>query len=175
MPATASDLTPQVQAIKQSGATALISFSAFPAQYLLLARQVRAAALHLTWLGDPVLSTPLVVQQGGAALYGTYAVVDYVPSQSPEAATFDRSLQAASRLGSNYLAGYVYDGLQILAMVMRKVGTDPRAIRQGILAIQGYRGVMGTYSFDRNGDGLRQENIVQNVQGQLRVIKVLTF
>lgn len=175
MPATATDLTPQLQAIQQSGATALVSFSAFPAQYLLLGRQVRQVGLHLTWLGDPVLSTPFIRRQGGALFYGTYAVVDYMPGQSPEAASFDRALQASSHLRGNYLAAYVYDGFKILAMVMRKAGTTPQAIRQGILAIKGYRGAMGTYTFDSNGDGLRQENIVQNAQGQLRLVQTFTF
>ena len=175
IPTKATDLTAQVQAIKQSGATALISLSAFPADYLLLGRTVRQAGLHLTWLGDPVLSSPFVVGHGGALFYGTYVVVDYMPGQSPQAAAFDRALQARSHLPGTYIAAYVYDGLQILAMVMRKVGTDPQAIRQGILAIQGYHGAMGTYNFDRHGDGLRQENIVQNVQGEMHLVKTITF
>jgi hypothetical protein len=35
--------------------------------------------------------------------------------------------------------------------------------------------VEGTYNFDRNGDGLRQYTIVQNVRGRLRVIKVIAL
>jgi branched-chain amino acid transport system substrate-binding protein len=72
-------------------------------------------------------------------------------------------------------SAYAYDGVQILARVMRKVGTNPQAIRRGILALRGYRGVMGTYNFDHNGDGLRQDTIVQNVNGELRVVKVISF
>jgi hypothetical protein len=58
---------------------------------------------------------------------------------------------------------------------MRKVTTDPQAIRQGNLTIRGYRGATGTYNFDRHGDGLHQYTIVQNVSGHLRVIRVLAF
>jgi branched-chain amino acid transport system substrate-binding protein len=65
--------------------------------------------------------------------------------------------------------------VKILAKVMRKVTRDPQALRQGILAIHGYRGAMGTYNFDRNGDGLHQYTIVQNVNGHLCVIRVLAF
>jgi branched-chain amino acid transport system substrate-binding protein len=83
--------------------------------------------------------------------------------------------RATFHLAGNFTSGYGYDAVQILARVMRKVGTAPRAIRQGILAIRGYRGVMGIYNFDRNGDGLRQYTIVQNVNGRLRVVKVLSF
>ncbi len=58
---------------------------------------------------------------------------------------------------------------------MRKVGTTPRAIRTEILTITDYHGTMGIYTFDRNGNGLRQNTIVQNVHGHLHVIKVFTF
>jgi branched-chain amino acid transport system substrate-binding protein len=58
---------------------------------------------------------------------------------------------------------------------MRKVGTNPYAIRRGVLGIQGYRGVEGTYNFDHFGDGLHQYTVVQNVQGRLQVVKVLSF
>jgi branched-chain amino acid transport system substrate-binding protein len=174
-PNHAADLTAQVLAIKKSGATGLISNVIWIEDYLLLAREMHQIGVHLTWLGNPVMSVPPTRQQGGALFYGTYAGTDYVPGQSPEAAAFDKALEAAFHLPGVIGAAYIYDALNILAMVARKAGTDPRAIRSGILAVRGYRGVEGTYNFDRNGDGLRQYTIVQNVQGRLRVIKVLTF
>ena len=68
----------------------------------------------------------------------------------------------------DHAAAYVHDAIHILAMVMQKVGTSPRVVRAGIPAVQGYHGVEGTYTFDANGDGLHQQNIVQNVQCPVR-------
>jgi branched-chain amino acid transport system substrate-binding protein len=171
---SASDLTSQVLAIKKSGATALLSIISLPADYLLLAHQMSQVGVHLTWLGNEVMITPAVVQ-AGALFSGTYAATPYAPGQSTEATSFDRVSRATFHLAGNFTSGYGYDAVQILARVIRKVGTAPRAIREGILAIRGYRGVMGIYNFDRNGDGLRQFTIVQNVKGRLRVMKVLSF
>ena len=172
--ASTSDLTAQVLAIKKSGATGLLSIISLPPDYVLLARQLRQVGLHLTWIGNPAIITPGVLS-AGALFYGTYAGTPYAPGQSTEAAAFDRASQARFHEAGNFASAYCYDALQILAMVMRRVGTNPRAIRRGILAIRGYRGALGTYNFESNGDGLHQYTIVQNVQGRLRVVKVLSF
>jgi branched-chain amino acid transport system substrate-binding protein len=170
-----SDLTAQVLAIGKSGATAVISYSTGIADLLLLAREMHQAGLHLTLLGNANLGVEKLVREGGALLYGTYAVTPYSPDQSPEALAFHRRSEATLHLPGDFASAYAYDGVQILARVMRKVGTTPRAIRHGILAIRGYRGAMGTYNFDKHGDGLRQQTVVQNVHGHLHVIKVISF
>lgn len=171
----ATDLTAQVLAIKRSGATALLNQGAVPADSLLLARPMHQVGVHLVWLGSQALASASTRRQGGALLYGTYTLTSYSPGQSPEAAAFDRASEATLHLPGDFASGYAYDALNLLAMVMRKVGTDPQVIRAGILSIRGYRGAMGTYNFDCNGDGLHQDTIVQNVQGRLRVIKVFVY
>jgi branched-chain amino acid transport system substrate-binding protein len=171
----ASDLTAQVLAIRKSGATAVISYSTGIGPLLLLAREMHQAGLHLTLLGNANLGSEMLVREGGALLYGTYAVTPYSPDQSPEALAFHRRSEATFHYPGDFASAYAYDGVQILAKVMRKVGTSPRAIRHGILAIRGYRGAMGTYNFDKYGDGLRQQTVVQNVRGHLHVVKVLSF
>jgi branched-chain amino acid transport system substrate-binding protein len=174
-PVGSSDLTAQVLAIKKSGATALLSGTSNASDCVLLVRQMHQVGLHLTLLGTPALASGETLRGAGALLYGTYAVNEYVAGQSPEAAAFDRYSRAVLHLPGDFASAYGYDGLQILARVMRKVGTAPGAIRRGILSIRGYHGVQGTYNFDRNGDGLHQDTVVQNVKGRLRVEKVVTF
>ena len=171
----ASDLTVQVLAIKKSAAAGLIMQGAVQADALLLARQMRQVGLHLTWLGSQSLSSASMRRQAGALLYGTYSLTSYAPGLSPEAAAFDRLSRTTLHLPGDFGSGYAYDAIAISARVMRKVGTAPRAIRRGILATRAYRGVMGTYNFDRYGDGLHQFTIVQNVKGRLRVVKVVSF
>lgn len=174
LPNQASDAASQVLAIKRSGAVALISVFAEISDYLLIARQMHQIGVHVIWLGNPVLSVEPARRQGGTLFYGAYAVTDFAPGQSREAVAFNRELEATYHLPGVIGNAYVYDGVQILARVMRQAGTSAHAIRRGILATQGYRGVEGTYHFDKNGDGLHQETIVQNAQGRLRVVKVVT-
>jgi branched-chain amino acid transport system substrate-binding protein len=174
-PVFATDLTAQVLAIKKSGSRALLASAGFASDFILLANQMHQIGLHVTLLGNRALTGQETLHGAGSLIYGTYAVTDYAAGQSPEAAAFDRYSRSTMHLPGDFASAYTYDGMQILARVMRKVGTNPQAIRRGILAFRGYRGAMGTYNFDRNGDGLHQYTVVQNVRGRLRVIKVLSF
>ena len=53
-------------------------------------------------------------------------------------------------------------------MAINKAGkTDPKAIREAILAIRKHPGAEGEYNFDANGDGLHGYNIVRNDKGTI--------
>ena len=54
-------------------------------------------------------------------------------------------------------------------------GTEPDKIRNAILGICGWKGVEGTYCFDKNGDGLHGYNIVRNEHGKITYIKYIDF
>jgi branched-chain amino acid transport system substrate-binding protein len=170
-----ADLTPQALRIKRSGAQALISYITFDEDGVVLARQMHQLGVHVTWAGSPSLTTVTSRRLGGELLYGTYGVTDFALGQNAASVAFDRVYRAKYHAPADLYAGYVYDGVNILAIAMRKNGTAPDAIRSGILAIKGYEGVEGTYNFDKNGDGLHQYTVVRNVKGTIRIVKVLTF
>jgi branched-chain amino acid transport system substrate-binding protein len=44
--------------------------------------------------------------------------------------------------------------------------TDPEKIRQAILKVRDYKGAEGTYTFDKNGDGLHGYNLVKIENGE---------
>lgn len=52
-------------------------------------------------------------------------------------------------------AALAYDGLKIIANVLKKCGTDKECIKKGLYATQNYRGVTGITSFDDHGDVLK--------------------
>ena len=47
--------------------------------------------------------------------------------------------------------------------------------REAILAMQGYEGVQGTFSFTPNGDGLSEVSIVQIEKGQPKLLKIVNL
>ena len=49
--------------------------------------------------------------------------------------------------------------------------TEADAIRKAHPRAEGYKGVEGTYSFDKNGDGLHGYNIVKNENGKVTFVK----
>ena len=48
-------------------------------------------------------------------------------------------------------------------------------LQKAFHAVKGYKGVEGTYTFDKNGDGLHGYNIVKNDKGKIVFVKTITF
>jgi branched-chain amino acid transport system substrate-binding protein len=48
-------------------------------------------------------------------------------------------------------------------------------VRNALLGTCGWKGVEGTYCFDKNGDGLRGYNVVRNENGKVAFIKHIDF
>ncbi len=71
------------------------------------------------------------------------------------------------------LSAWTYDGLKILVNAIKKAGEDRAKIREAILATQGYKGVLGTFSFTPNGDGLSEVSVVQIEKGTPKLLKIV--
>jgi len=52
---------------------------------------------------------------------------------------------------------------------------EPEKLRQAILSVKGFAGAEGTYTFDKNGDGLHGYNIVKNNNGTVVFDKHIDF
>ena len=58
-----------------------------------------------------------------------------------------------------------------MVAAIRTAGDDRAKIRNAILATQGYQGVLGTFAFTPNGDGLHAVNVVKIEGGQPQLLK----
>lgn len=101
----------------------------------------------------------------GDKLNGIYGANDFALDQSEEAKQFVDKFQKKYNELPDLYTGWVYDSLHILAKIIKDKGTDPEQMRQGILALKGFKGVEGEYNFDENGDGLHQYSIVKVENG----------
>ena len=61
--------------------------------------------------------------------------------------------------------------MNILVEAIKTAGEDRAKIREAILALKGYQGVQGTFSFWPNGDGLHEVSVVQIEQGKPKLLK----
>ncbi|MCX5732747.1 MAG: ABC transporter substrate-binding protein [candidate division NC10 bacterium] len=68
-------------------------------------------------------------------------------------------------------SSWAYDAMNILAEAIKTAGEDRAKIREAILALKGYQGVLGTFSFTPNGDGLSEVSVVQIEQGKPKLLK----
>jgi branched-chain amino acid transport system substrate-binding protein len=170
------DFTPIVLAIKQSGADIVSTYIANSPDVGIFAKQLRQLGVNATWVGSPSLSTDTAMKLAGDALFGTYSIADYAIDSSPETKTYSEKYKAKYKLEADLYSAWAYDAVKLLALaITNSKSTKPEDIKKALHAIQGYKGVEGTYNFDQNGDGLHGYNIVKNDNGKIVFVKHIDF
>jgi branched-chain amino acid transport system substrate-binding protein len=169
-----SDFSPVVLAVKQSGATVIVSYFTNEPDCAVFARQLRQLGVRTPWVGSPSIMSPVTRGLAKNALYGTYAVGDFVEDSNPTAKAFADAYRARYKESPD--SGWTYDGLTILAKAINDAGTtDPDKVRAAILAIKKFPGTEGEYNFDQFGDGLHGYNVVINNEGNIEYKQHIEF
>ncbi|MDB5854184.1 MAG: transporter substrate-binding protein [Herminiimonas sp.] len=170
------DFTPIVLAIKQSGADVLATYFTNSPDVGIFAKQLRQLGVNIAWVGSPSISTDTAMKLAGDALYNTYSIADFAIDSSPEATAYAKRYRDKYKMEPDLYSAWAYDAVQLLATGIRDAkSTKPDDIRKAMLNIKGYKGIEGTYTFDKNGDGLHGYNIVKNDKGKVVYIKHIDF
>lgn len=72
-------------------------------------------------------------------------------------------------------SGHGYDALRILAQVIRKVGTDPIAVKNELYNVAAFPGVTGMTTFDSKGDVLKSIFIKKFINGVAEILEIFTL
>jgi branched-chain amino acid transport system substrate-binding protein len=170
------DFTPIVLAVKGSGADVLSSYIANSTDVGIFAKQLRQLGVKAQWVGSPSVSTDTAMKLAGEALHGTYSIADFAVGSSPEAEAYAKKYKEKYNLEPDLYSSWAYDSVNVLALAIKNANsTKPEDIRKAIHTIKGYKGVEGTYTFDKNGDGLHGYNIVKNENGKIVFVKHIDF
>jgi branched-chain amino acid transport system substrate-binding protein len=175
-PNNSQDFTPVALAVKQSGADVMGTYMPFETDQGIFAKQLRQLGVNITWVGSPTTVTNTAMRLAGPALYGSYAVADFNKDSSIAAKAFSAKYEAAYKSAPDNFASWTYDAVHVLARAMDGANSlEPEKLRQALLAVKGYVGAEGTYTFDKNGDGLHGYNIVKNNNGTVVFEKHIDF
>ncbi|SHH75612.1 ABC transporter substrate-binding protein [Pollutimonas bauzanensis] len=170
------DMTPIVLAIKQSGADIVSTYIANSTDVAIFAKQLRQLGLTVAWVGSPSVSTDTAMKLAGDALHGAYSISDFAVGSSPEAQDYDKRYRAKYNAEPDLYSAWAYDAVQVLALgIKNSSSTKPDDIKKAIHAIKGYKGIEGTYTYDKNGDGLHGYNILKNDGGKIVFMKHIDF
>jgi branched-chain amino acid transport system substrate-binding protein len=170
------DFTPVVLAVKQSGADILGTYMTNEPDQGIFAKQLQQLGVKISWVGSPTTVTTTALKLAGAALYGSYAVVDFNRDSSAAAKDFSGKYEAKYKIAPDIFSSWTYDAVHVLAMAINNAKSlEPEKLRQAILAVRGYQGAEGIYNFDQNGDGLHGYNIVRNNEGTIVFEKHINF
>ncbi|MBV9577480.1 MAG: ABC transporter substrate-binding protein [Chloroflexi bacterium] len=137
-----TDMTSQLQKMKDAGVRQIINFGLGPedANLLISARKIN---YQVQFSGAWGFSDPLVPQLAGKDLtQGVVTVASFTPDQSPEAAEFhQKMIQNFGEDTFPIAAAQSYDATRMVLMALSKSGPDPAKLRDAIENLDGFKGV----------------------------------
>jgi branched-chain amino acid transport system substrate-binding protein len=167
------DYTAQLLSLKSAGIQVMVVYGPNPEDVAIIQRQYRQLGSPYKYLGSPSSQMRDCLNLSREAAEGLWAVADFVPGQSDVNKRYADAYKKEYNEEYDTLSAWTYDGLKILVDAIKKVGEDRAKIREAILATKGYKGVLGTFSFTPNGDGLSEVSVVQIEKGSPKLLKIV--
>src|SRR5512137_1312708 len=167
------DYTAQLLSLKSAGIQVMVVYGPNPEDVAIIQRQYRQLGSPYKYLGSPSSQMRDCLNLSREAAEGLWAVADFVPGQSDVNKRYADAYKKEYNEEYDTLSAWTYDGLKILVEAIKKVGEDRAKIREAILATKGYKGVLGTFNFTPNGDGLSEVSVVQIEKGSPKLLKIV--
>jgi branched-chain amino acid transport system substrate-binding protein len=158
------DFTAQLLSLKNAGAEIMVVYGTNPDDVAVIQRQYRQLGSPYKYVGSPSSAMRDTLNLAKEASVGLLAVTDYVPGATAESKAYNDVYSKEYNEPMDPTSAWTYDGLKILAEGIKKGGEDRAKIREAILGLKGYKGVLGTFSFTPNGDGLSEVSVVEILQ-----------
>ncbi|HTX52722.1 MAG TPA: ABC transporter substrate-binding protein [Candidatus Baltobacteraceae bacterium] len=165
------DFTSQLLSLKRAGAEVFVPYSAGTVEVAKMHTQYRQLGSPYKYVGIAGFAMKHVLNLSREASEGLGGIVEVLPNQSEQNRKYIEDFKREFNTEPDMLATWNYDALHLLANAIRKVGEDRAKLRDAILATKGYPGVIGTFNFSPDGEGLRAAfaAVIQN--GEAKLIK----
>lgn len=161
------DFSTELQLIKKQRPDVLFA----PVYYKeagLIARQARAMDLDIPILGGDGWDAASVAEVGGAATNNCFFGNHYSKDDDSEAVqAFVRGFRERWGEAPSAMAATAYDAMKIVAAALAACAdpTDRAQVRDALAAVQGYQGLTGTISIDRNRNAVKDVVVLELVDG----------
>jgi branched-chain amino acid transport system substrate-binding protein len=160
------DMSGQLLKMKNAGVEAMIVWC-HDAEGAIIARQYKEYGLdkQFAFVGTGVFSLAQwykIVSPEVAD--GIYSINDYIANNpAPNVQEFNKRYSEKYNMNTDLYSAYSWDGIHLLFEGIRRAGVlDPEKIRQALLDMPPYTGVMTVFKFDEYRAGSHQILVVQN-------------
>jgi branched-chain amino acid transport system substrate-binding protein len=128
-----------------------VYFGGVQAQGGLLIQQMRSLGMTVPFFGPDGLYGPQFIKTAGKAAEGTYVTFEAPPpSSNPDFTAFATRYQARFKVKPS-VAQYGYDSVELIVQAIKSAGSaDPSALVSALHAGT-FKGVLGTYKFNKAG------------------------
>ncbi|MEW6641762.1 MAG: ABC transporter substrate-binding protein [Pseudomonadota bacterium] len=161
------DFSAQLLALRGKGVDVILIFN-YPQDGALVLRQAKMLGLKMPLVTSSAALVPAALQLlSPADLDGVWGVVDAFIDPSAGGRMKDFIERYKAKFGTDpdpYGLAY-YDGAMLAAEGLRKVGPDPKALRDWLAAVKNWQGIGHSYSYDIRGNGVFDLAVVKAKAG----------
>ena len=118
--------------------------------------------------------TNTLIQNGGKAVEGLILVADYdIDSRKPAFETF--RLRYRERFGRppTFAAAQSYEAMNLLAKALKQTGGKKSGLKEALLGINDFQGLLGSIKMDPYGDVIRTQFVVMVKNGNFRTLSAI--
>jgi branched-chain amino acid transport system substrate-binding protein len=140
-----------------------------------LVADIRAAGIRVPFVGGDGINEDAFIKDAGAAAEGVYATAAGTPEDKLPAKGQDFLKRYKAKYGNpQTYTIYGYEAMSVALAAIEKAGKkDRKAILDAVTATKDFEGVLGKWSFDKNGDTTLGDYVVSQVtDGKWKVIGV---
>ncbi|GIN20632.1 MAG TPA: branched-chain amino acid ABC transporter substrate-binding protein [Bacillus bacterium] len=135
--------------------------------------QARKMGIDVPFVGGNGFNSPEIINIAGDAANGLIVATPWFAGKDNEKVqNFVKKYNEAYGKDPDQFAAQAYDGLYLMAEAIKAAGEeDPDAIRDGLAGIKDFEGVLGTMSFDEDGDIVMEPTVLIIEDGEFKEFK----
>ena len=139
-----------------------------------LAQQLRLHDIRVPLFATGWSQTQTLIANGGQAVEGLEIVRIYVSdSDNPAFMDFEERYRARFGQAPSFAAAQTYEAVRVLAAALEKTGGRAKGLREALLEIREFEGLIGPIFMDAYGDVVRPYFLLRIEDGQFVPIGVL--
>lgn len=167
-----SDYNAQLTKIKSLNPD-LILCSALYNEGAVIMDQARKLGIKAPFVGGNGFNSPEVIKIAGDAAEGLVVATPwFAGKQDPKVQEFIKNYKAEYGKEPDQFAAQAYDALYIYAEALKNAGeADRDALRDALAEIKGFQGVLGDFSFDKDGDVKMDPTVITIKDGKFRLFE----
>ena len=174
-PRSDKDFSGQLITVKNSGATCLYATGSYAASAL-ISKQAQQLGMNLQLIGDTGNATPKYIELGGNAVDGAVIVEPFTSADpDPKIQAFCKEYKIQYERDPDGWVAEMYDTVGMInAAVVKADKIDPVTIRDFVAGFKhgnGYKGILGEWYFDQEGNANFDLYKVKIVNGTKKILE----
>jgi branched-chain amino acid transport system substrate-binding protein len=167
-----ADYKAQLTNIKAAQPDAVLT-SALYNEGAVIMDQARKMGIDVPFVGGNGFNSPKVIEIAGAASEGLIVATPWFgDKQDPKVQEFVAKYEQEYGKKPDQFAAQAYDALYIMAEALLKAGeADRDKLRDALAGIQNFEGVLGTFSFDAEGDVVMEPTVLVIKDGKFQLFE----